>query len=157
MATLGKRVSSATAVACIWLGGSGILMLAYLIATSALLKNWTDQRRMIWLALPSPLVLTLGGVIAVWFMRRSSGWPKLALPVLFLRPLCLSIVSWALIPLVKNNLHVVVLVAATLGMIGAMSLAWQKAETHDLGTHVSPGSTLPPKPALPETQSDDVS
>ena len=156
MATLGKKVSSTVAVACIWLGGSGIFLLVYLVATAAVFKDEQSSLSRMPLVFLSPLVLALGGIMAVWLTRWSAGWPRLALPRLFFRTCCLAIVSWALIPVLKNDLHLVVLAAGILSLIGAMSLAWQKADKQSLGTHISPKSTLPPN-SSEDVEDDEAS
>jgi len=152
MATWGKKLSSAVAVACVWVGGSAILQLAYLGLIFALVKlghvEGTKAAAM-WFAVPSPLLVASGGTAAVWILRKSSGWPKLALPRLFLRGLCLSVFALVLLPLAE--VVTVALLASVLGVAGAMSLAWQEAHHGSLGTHLFAASTRVP-PGAPDEQ-----
>ncbi len=147
MATFGKKMSSAAAVACVWVGGSVILQMLYRITVLSLMKLGhasETEAAQIWFSLPSPVLAATGGALATYAVRVASGWPKLACGRLFLRTLSYAVFAWALLPFGDGAAAAVPIVAGLLGIAGAIALTWQEAEQHDLGTHVSPGSTLLP-------------
>ena len=143
MATFGKKFSSAAAVACVWAAGSGLVELFYLGVVIAVAKICHAEGTMaaqVWFAAPSPLLAASGGTVAVWLLRRSSGWPQLPLPRLFWHALCAAVLALALLPL--GHVRIVAVVASILAILGAMIVTWQEAGRHSLGTHLDPGSTI---------------
>ena len=148
MVTFGKKLSSAIAVACVWVGGSALVQVFFLALFKAMERlqrlQGTEKSALLWFAVAAPIVVSLGGTGAVWVLRWTSGWPKLSLPGLFLRALCVTVFALALIPLKRPM--IVHLAAGFLGIAAAMSLTWREASRGSLGTRLFPGSArVPPE------------
>ena len=148
VATLGKKLSSAVAVACVWVGGSTLAQIFYLALSKGvaglphLRGTESGVSVALWFAVGTPLVVALGGSGAVCILRWASGWPRMPLGRLFLRALCMAMFALVVIPLDRPRL--VDLAAGILGVAAAMSLAWWGASRGTLGTHLFPGSTRVP-------------
>lgn len=145
MITLGKKVSSCVAVAIVWVVGSVCLQLVSLGVLFAYLRKepapsaQAAQSIELWLAAAMPLIACVGGTVAIWILRKASGWPKLPLPTLFLRALVFSIFALALLP--TGKILLVAGVADVLAILGVTLLTWREATRNELGTHVFPGAS----------------
>ena len=147
MVTLGKKASSCAAVGIVWMGGSLLAQLLHLGLMFVLTDPGSDHAApaaadstRLWLATAMPLTAALGGTLATWAVRATSGWPRIPLPMLFVRALCFSIFALAL--LAMRNVLWVAGAAGILGLLGAVTYAWQTASHGSLGTRLSPNSTI---------------
>ena len=145
MITLGKKFSSCVAVAIVWVVGSVCLQLISLGVLFAVLRREpvppapAAQSIEMWLAAAMPLIACIGGTLAIWLLRKFSGWPKLPLASLFLRGLIFSVFALALLP--TKDILLVAGAAGILATVGAGILTWREAGRNSLGTHLFPGST----------------
>lgn len=146
MVTLGKRFSSSVAVGVVWVGGGGVAQLVYMGVVTALLRDRSPDGAnatgaQLWSATLLPFTAAIGGAFSVAIMRLASGWPKMNLTALFLCALGCGIPALGL--LFYRNIIWIALAATLLGVAGVMVYTWGAASEGKLGTHMSPGSTIP--------------
>ena len=141
MATIGKKVSSTAAVACVWVGGSALAQLVYIGVMFALAGKAGESSGLnpLWVGVFTPVVAAFGGTAAVAILRVASGWPKLPVVGLFLRALCVGVFALVLLP--TKDVALIGLVAWVLALGGAMMATWRQATRGSLGTRLFAGST----------------
>jgi hypothetical protein len=153
--TIGKKFSSAAAVACLWVGGSVLMQLIFLVVATWATRSGPGERPSVgpgnshlWIGVLLPLAAVVGGLAAVGLLRAASGWPKLPMFKLFLQTLCAAVFSLALLPLVQ--ILPVAAAATLLALAAASALTWREAGRGSLGTHLFPGSTRTAPETPPE-------